>query len=429
MTEVTVLIDLDQLPERDEPARPARLPRPPRPAQWLVLFGVLFTLLAGGATVPVAAGPRLVRTVPNGPNPAFALHGGVLYVATSGTVGAYRLADNRPLWSQPMAGEVRGLAVQPSAGTLIVSESTADDTIMAVFDLATGAPLWQRDNINLQVVTGGRLVLATSRIEAAGTQLETAAGLDLRTGATVWSTRLAGWINGTTLGPAPGYEVNWIVVVETVKGVLRVVDAATGATVASGPTLNDLAQLADRQPASLGVVGTDLVVLADGKVSAIDLASLTVHWRAELPADVTDFDGCAPAICFYSEATTAFVDPATGTVRTRRSWIRPTELPDGRLLVTTGERTAVVDSALREVTELSQWSVAGLTDQLVLTRTGRSPGERWLGVLDPTVARVLPLGRVPLASVQGCIKDGRYLACRSESGIVALDLGAGARPG
>ena len=83
MTEVTVLIDLGRMPTGDKPAEPDRLPRPRLPARWLVLLGVVLTLLAGGVTVPVPAGPLLIRTVPNGPNPVFELLDGVLYAATS----------------------------------------------------------------------------------------------------------------------------------------------------------------------------------------------------------------------------------------------------------------------------------------------------------------------------------------------------------
>ncbi len=64
----------------------------------------------------------------------------------------------------------------------------------------------------------------------------------------------------------------------------------------------------------------------------------------------------------------------------------------------------------------------------MLTHPMRHLGESWLGVLDPTAARVLPLGRLPMDPVQVCDRDGRYLACRSERGIVALDLGARALP-
>ncbi len=162
MTEVTVLIDLGQMPTGT--SRPNRTGyRDPRcrPTGWCC--SAWCSPCWPAATVPVPAGPLLIRTVPNGPNPVFELLDGVLYAATSGTVSAYRLADNRPLWSQPVTGEVRGLSVQPAAGTLIVSASTDDDTTEAVFDRATGAPLWQRANTNLQVLTGGRLVLATSR--------------------------------------------------------------------------------------------------------------------------------------------------------------------------------------------------------------------------------------------------------------------------
>ncbi len=83
----------------------------------------------------------------HGPNPVFALADGVLYVATDGTLTAYRLTDNRPLWTQPVGDDASGLTVQPRAGALLANVNSGDGAL-AVFDLATGEPLWRRTNLN-----------------------------------------------------------------------------------------------------------------------------------------------------------------------------------------------------------------------------------------------------------------------------------------
>ena len=98
------------------------------------------------------------------------------------------------------------------------------------------------------------------------------------------------------------------------------------------------------------MVGTDLLELHAGRVTATDLATLTVHWRADVPPDISSFDQCGVSVCFFADNGTTLVDPATGAVRAVRPWSFPVTLPDGRMLISTiGSGILVVDRMLREV--------------------------------------------------------------------------------
>ena len=175
------------------------------------------------------------------------------------------------------------------------------------------------------------------------------------------------------------------------------------------------------------MVGTDLLVLDAGAVTAIDLATLTVHWRSPAVPDGGFALGCGPSICVFADEQTVLLDPATGAVRAVRPWSYPATLADGRILISTGERMVLVDTSLRELPVAAGWTLAGGDEHVIVAHPGRRTGERWLGMLDRN-GRVLLLGRVPVTTLEVCSEEGRYLVCRSEHGIVALDLGRDALP-
>jgi outer membrane protein assembly factor BamB len=428
---VEVFIDLGMADAIKPPAPDRRRPGLRPPGWLLLLLGVLLTLLTAASVVPARPPLAVVLTLPVAPNPWFTTADGVLYLFTDGALRAYTLSDNRPLWSQPIAEDVEGLAAQPRSGTLVVRLSpSASQGGVIVFDLATGAALWRRSAYYGQVVTdAGRMVLLGSVGPGTAVVRQSVTAFDLRTGATVWHSEFDGRVLAAAARAGADGAGTDLVVIESAQRTLRVVDADTGGTSAVAPLANLGPGFDTNMPASVNVVGTRLVVVGDGHAAAISLDTLTPQWQSKVPLDAFAVFDCGPIICLLGPTSTALVDPATGAVRDVRGWNWAEALPGGRVLAQAETSLMVLDDALAPVATLTGWSELATTDRAVLlSRLGEQTDDRWIGQLDPVSGRVLVLGRVRTGNLGPCVADGRYLVCRSTRyGIVAVDLGGDAR--
>jgi outer membrane protein assembly factor BamB len=410
----------------------------------LVFVALLVAALGGAAPVRPTLW-RFLGSVPGGSAEfPFRLGGGRAYtVSAQGAVRsvvAWQLQKPpRRLWTArvtiPAAGPdavpLGGILAQQAGDLLLFAEGAATTAL----DLRTGKPRWSAP-VNVTPLAGGRYGVQQTEEFRAGTVYDQesgasgplyfsstgephtepptrseVSGVDLRTGARLWSATVPGSVN---VFPAPGREAAVLVLasdrLERLDGrsgaVLRQVGlpAAGGASVSGG--------LAD-----------DLVLVdygdyrSGGREVAYDAGTLARRWERSRPDAQEDPPVCAAVLCSGPRSALDVIDPATGRV----AWRAPghVDLIDrGEYILEVGADSGtpvrLADPATGAArVELTGWGeeIFSTGPPLVLRKAG--PGGRSVfAVVRSDRDRLQLLGEGPGALYE-CAADEAYVICRA----------------
>jgi len=332
-----------------------------------ILLGLIVGLVlpvpppaGAGTSMPASsssASERWSVPVPDGPTALAADTDGVVVATTLGDVLALD-RQGRPRW-HAQAGT--GLAPPVIVGDAVV---VADDTSVAVLERGDGRQRWlqRARDPSYRVAAGAGVAVVVDRSDSVR-------AYDLATGEPRWALTPPGAVfHAPVVDDRTGSVV--LVVPAVPEPVVRVVDAATGATRWERPV--------DRFTA-VPVVAEGSVFVAEGDgrhhavVVALDLLTGARAWATQVPASFES--GITPAadarelVVVDHYGTVTALDPASGRVRWERA-LRSTVLQtrvvltDRRVVLTTEDLDVVVlDRAngrvVRRVTadELEGWAV------------------------------------------------------------------------
>lgn len=415
----------------------------------LLLAAVLVVALGGGAP-PGTLRWRYLGGVPSpgGPESAFRLDGDRAYtVAGAGSdrvVTAWALAQPpRKLWAVPFPARVVG-PDQVTFGDVRASRAgdvvlLSDGPATTAVDAGTGAERWRSPD-QVQPLAGDRIGLVQEPEFRAGTLYDQNSGapgplyfsasgephteppvrtdvrgLDLRTGAGVWSAALPGSVN---LFTGAG-----LVILSSDRLTLRSPD--TGAVLRETP----LPTIAGQAPYAGQLVG-DIVLVIYGnddsdqrRVVAYSADTLRRQWEQPEAKLLINPGSCAGVICAYDGAGRAVLDPATG----RKLWRAPDDLDLYRrgadVLESTGGNPAAPVRLVSPVSgdrrlDFAGWrsDVSASADLPVVLRRTLDSGASAFGVIaeHPSAIQVLGATRGP---VSDCSADDRFVVCRAAGGL------------
>jgi outer membrane protein assembly factor BamB len=436
------LIELDLTGRPDHPPTP-RVPPAHRYRTTGLLLAVLLVFVLGGAAAPDALRWRYLGAVPSPPSPEspFQIDGDRVYTAGGAgdtrTVTAWTLAKP-PVrqWSVPFParelgpdqvayGDVRA----QRAGDVVLITDGPDTTAV---DARTGATRWHTD-IGVRPLTGDRIGLeqdpqfrpyteynqdggAPGQIffSASGVPHDEAPiatdlrGIDLRTGATVWTAKAAGSVEVFSSGGA--------LVLESGRLTLR--SAETGAVLRT----TRLPRLAGQDPDSGQLVG-DVVLISYGagdsrtrQLVGYSVRTFRQLWQVPEARVLTSPGFCVDLICADEESGVAVLDPATG---------RPLWHGAGRDLIRVGDDVLDLDSGTGDPVRvadpvngdqrlrLSGWhyDLSTTGDGPVLLRRTDSSRASLFAAVEDDPAGVKPLG-TSHGVVSDCASNERFVVCR-----------------
>ncbi|MFI7544505.1 PQQ-binding-like beta-propeller repeat protein [Actinoplanes sp. NPDC049599] len=403
-------------------------------------LAVLLLLALGGAAPAGSVLLTRIGAVPVATGGDFQLVGGLLYTmdldAEPRVLTAWQPTTLRPLWSY------RGTTTEDP---FFVSAATDGFTVLrsgrgiTVLDARTGAVRWTSP-VAVQPVND-RTAFVEEEIFRPGTEYDAESGdpgqlygtntgplhtepalrtelrgVDLATGAKVWSLTLPGSVFTTWTGAPENAVVvltsdRLLVLSPTTGAVLRErpVPAIGGVTAGEGEVVGDTVLV------HYGDYGTG------GLVTAYALDTLAERWRQDQPDPAGNSAGCLGLTCVRSGNELIVLDPRTGAERWRSTDSIVLAFGTGAVLETRGPsrplRTADVVTG-QQVTDLRWWRfffpVEGGRAYLV----SRLDGNRntVFGLLRQGATAVQPLGRLPETTVQ-CQSVPGLLACRVATGI------------
>jgi outer membrane protein assembly factor BamB len=444
------LIELDLTAQPDLP-----LSSPP-PAYRLRLPGLLVAVvlaIALGGAAPVT--PTLWRYLgvvpaPGGQEAPFQLAGGRVY--TVATAGADRVTTAwavqqppRRLWTVRFPARVAGpddvafggVDASPAGDVVLLSDGPA---ITAV-DLHTGRVRW-RSPTGVLPLAGGRIGVTQTQVFRPGTRYDQESGapgllyfsstgephvepplrtelrgIDLRTGAALWTVPLPGAIN---VFAAPGGAAAVLVLtsdrIERLAGDTGTVDRAVtlpkvGGT---GPANGDLSDgLIRVRYGDYSFAGHEVAYAAD---------SLARRWQRDVPEVLLDPPNCGGVLCAGPRAALDVIDPATG----QAAWRAPADVDldrQGGYLVEidsgTGAPIRLVDPATGAVRlRLDGWraEISGGADQPIVLRRAEPAGRSAFGVVLADRDKLQLLGETD-GPISDCTADRSHVVCRGGAGL------------
>ncbi|MEV4346230.1 hypothetical protein AB0J83_17305 [Actinoplanes sp. NPDC049596] len=443
--------------ELDLTDQPGPAPSSPPPAHLYRLPGLILAavlVLAAGAAAP--AGPTLWRylgslPVTPGLEEPFELTGGRAYtmneIGPGRQVTAWSLAEPpQQLWQTRYDLPARdqdaigfgGFHVERAGDVVLISHGPS----ATVLDGHSGQVRWSTGT-PVAAMAGGRIGLIQEPRFRPGTVYDQESGapgqlwftaggephdeppsrtdlrgVDLYTGATVWSRSVPGAVIAET---APGDAPAVLLLSST--GMERL-DGVTGRPVhRTAPPKVD-----GRSPLSGEIIG-DLMMIYyydtegyathEAAYAPGDLAPL---WVRDVPPAPVQRAACTGLVCSDEEAGLAVLDPATG----RPMWRAPTGVDlirrGGYLLeqeTSTGTLVRLVDPPTgTSRVDLDRWpaEVVGGSDESIVLRRGLEKGVSAFGVIDAGHDRVQPLGTTAMA-ISDCQADSRYVVCRAQDSL------------
>jgi outer membrane protein assembly factor BamB len=444
------LIELDLTTQPDQ--RPGSLPPAHRYRIPGLMLVVVLLLALGGASTGAPTLWRRLGAVPppSGVETQSRLVGDRVYTMASD--GAERVttawqleSPPRKLWTVrfparvtgPDAVGVGGVEARQSGAVVLLSDGPAT----TVVDAATGAIRW-RSPVGITTLAGGRIGLTQTQVFRPGTVYDQDSGepgmlyfsatgvphveppvrteirgLDLRTGATVWTDAVAGSVN---VFSAPG-DAAAVLVLASDR--LERIDGDTGEVTST----RKLPMIGDAGPAG-GSLADGLLLVRygdyafDGQEVAYTPDTLAKRWQRSVPEVLLDPPTCDNLLCSGPRTALDVLNPATG----RAAWRAPAEVDlgehDGYVL----ERDPSAGTPLRLVdrgsgvtrVDLAGWD-AGLTadpnEPLVLRRS-LPAGKSAFGVLLAGRGKVQMLG-ASTGPVSACTSDRHYVMCRGNDGL------------
>jgi outer membrane protein assembly factor BamB len=435
------LIELD-LTAQFDPA-----PSPPPPAHRYRLGGLLLAaallFLLGGAVPDVPRLWQAAGSVPlTGNDALFTLAGGEVYTVASTpgtrTVRAWLLgAKPREVWSTSFAARPR----QPDdVGFTRIAAQRAGDVVLindgpstTVLDVRTGRVLWSTavpvvplDGADLGVVEvqdfrpdtvydqdsgdPGALYFGSTGEPHTEPPLHTEIrGVDLKTGATIWSAPQRGSVNVLPTSDA-------VIIVSSNRLERR--DAATGRVLLD----RALPPIDGRLPTGGDILGGTLLVsygLFGEQEIGYTPDTLRRLWSRSVPEVLLDPPICGDVLCEGGRSQLDVLDPASG----KALWRAPDDidlgLRDGYVVETdsgTGQVQRLVDPATgRTRVDLAGWRAEAVraSGQPIVLRGTRAPNRSVFAVVEPHRDAVQPLGEVS-ASFGDCAADSAHVVCRTD---------------
>ena len=366
-----------------------------------------------------------------------------VYLVDQGSMAAYRVeAGGRPLWQVDTGSVYPFVIATEDPGLIVVDMGAVNSAVRSVQvrDSRTGAVRWERASLGAFEVAGDTVVLtdvADVANAVAGVAPPGASGaflgVDLRTGRTRWSRRVA---PGTVLGYrylTPSLLSSAAAELSS-DGWLRMIDLATGA---------------DRQVVRLALAGTpgsvavrgDLVVVQQAGavesriVVGYDLATGAQRWRVENLSNVWPCD--ERWLCVFGDNATSVIDPVTGATLYRGQNFQLTIHGD-RLLAWNQHRPGSVGAGAalfdlgtgRPIRSYGRWQVAMDDPDRGILATQLDADDRLL------VARLdLETGAATVLGIAddwhgdlGCTWGRQYIACRGEDGYRVWPITDDLRP-
>ena len=426
----------------ETPAPPASATPPPAYVyrRTGLALAVLLLLTLGGAAPTASMLWQRVGAVPVPLTGDFQLIGGTLYtmdlLARPRTLTAWQAQPLRRLWEHQA-----GTGDDP----FFVAEATPDVTVVrsgrsvTVLDARTGAVRWTSP-VAVQPVSD-TVAYVEEEIFRPGTEYDPASGdpgqlygtnsaalhteparrtdlrgLDLGTGARVWSLSFPGSVfTDLTDTPEPA-----VVVLSSDK--LTLISPTTGAVLRQRAV-----PLLDGARAEQGeIVGETVLVHygsfgTGGPVVAYALDTLAELWRQDQPDPAGNSSVCAGLTCVSTSDELIVLDPRTGAERWRIAETDVYGFGPGTVLEAQGATTPLrtADAATgRPRIDLSRWHYYFPVQDgraYVLSHLNRDR-TTVVGLLEQGAGEVQPLGRIPAVTTQ-CQAVPGLLACRLRTGV------------
>jgi outer membrane protein assembly factor BamB len=437
-------LDLTAQPDRSAGVPPAHRYRVPG----LLLAVVLLLALAGAAPiVPVLWRPAGLLP-PIGDDSPFLLAGDQIYTITSTrgtrTATAWLLGRQpRKLWSTSFPARTAG---PDDVGFSRIDAERAGDVVLlsdgpstTVLDARTGRVRW---SVPVPVTPLGGSGVAVAQLQdfRPGTLYDQDSGepgslyfsstgqphtepprrtevrgVDLATGATVWSVPESGSVN---VLPAP-HGVSEVLILSS--GRLERRDAKTGAVRRQVA----LAPIEGQRPAGGELVDGTLLVyfgLFGGQQVAYDPGTLGRRWARAVPEVLLDPPSCGNVLCYGGRATLDVLDPATGKARWRAPGDVDLSLRAGYVVEAdsrSGLLRRLADPATgRTRVDLGGWRAepVGPAEAPIVVRGSRGRDRSVFGVVLPRRDAVQPLGEIG-TEAGDCTADVAYVVCRTPGGL------------
>lgn len=442
------LIELD-LTGRPDPALASPPPAHRYRLPGLLLAAVLAVALGASApSVPMLWSALGTLPVSDTDTP-FLLAGDELYsIAAAGdewVVTSWAIGGRTPrkLWAAPTSARVgdrddvgfaRVYATRAGAVVLL-----SDGPATSVLDARTGHLRWSLP-VPVMPLPGGRVGIVQHQQFRAGTVYDQDSGepgmlyfsstgephtepplrtevrgVDLDTGAALWSVSLGGSVNVVA---APGTAPAVLILS---SGRIERLDGNTGAVLhqAAPATVDGVG------PTGGGLIGATLIAYY-GRSGEREVAyhpeSLDRLWERPLPEIVLDPPSCADLLCDGSRGALDILDPVTG----RAAWRAPADVDlsrrDGYVAEVdsrSGLLRKVVDPATGATrVDLTAWraEAVGPVDQPLVLRRYNGNGTTVFGVVLSRRDVVQPLGVIS-GAVSDCTASPRHVVCRGAGGL------------
>ena len=432
-----VMIELDLA----EPWQPPEPPSRRRYRRWIapLLAALLVATMVGADGRPSTLAPLIelhqaakqVVLDPSGMLYTESLKFGETSNSGNATIRGYHLPGGE-LWNLPVASTRSELLRHGDVLVVTAYDAANAVSTLRALDAATGRELWSKDGAVVAGQTGDLLILADEvRAGAEGVSLDPKlgligdrriAGVNARTGATVWSTVLPArsvWVvsdRGVAKGATNRPGASMITVFEP-DGLVRMRDMVSG----------DVMITADigKAPENRYLVVSDANVLmlwepagGESRFHAYDLKTGQETWSVKAGADGFVLS-CGEQVCLSTGSSTTVLDLSSGTVLRRLPAWQQSFIAAERM-VTTGSddqrrqmSVTSIDTG-STVRVLRGWtSVGTFTDgRIIIAQPEARFGRTVVGALDPTSGQVKVLGVVSgLGGHPECQGSGAYLAC------------------
>ena len=446
------LIELD-LTTQPDPA-PGRLPPAYRYRLPGVILAAVLAFALGGATPGGSTLWRYLGAVPSpgGAESQSRLIGDRVYTLSSSgeerTATAWQAASPpRKLWTVRFPARVTGpddvgfggVQARQAGGTVLLSDGPAT----TVVDARTGKIRW-RSPVRVTTLAGDRIGYVQSQVFRPGTLYDQDSGdpgllyfsstgephteppvrteirgLDLRSGAVVWTAAVPGSVN---VFAAPG-DAAAVLVLASDR--LERIDGDTGAV----ERTVEVPRLDGSGPSSGSLTDGLLLVHYGGSEVAYRAGTLAREWQRTVPEVLLDPPACGTVLCAGPRTALDVLDPATGAV----GWRAPRDVDlgeQGRYVVEldagSGAPLRLVDrrTGLLRV-DLAGWNAGVTADEglpLVVRRT-LDAGRSAFGVVLAARDQVQVLGATP-GPVSDCASDLRFVMCRGNDGLQIWQYGS-----
>jgi outer membrane protein assembly factor BamB len=351
---------------------------------------------------------------------------------------AYRLADGRPIWSQRRDRVSMMIDIRRGMLLLHVPEkgSMLDDASVIVgLDVHDGHEVWRRSDYapSFYSATSSAGVLVADPYVPGSTEDQTQqerrsrklVGLDIRTGATVWSLvtpagTIRSYISRRDETGAYTYDISEL----DRDGTLRIMDPATGRTTRT-------AHLHNAGPvAGFDISGDLLTTFQSGPngpqgVTVFDLTTGDKLWGEPPSRQSVPMGWCGPVLCSDDGAGTTVVDPRTGRTLWRTAPAFHAWSLDDAHMITVDDSAANGDwptaGAVQDLVtgrvlrQLGGWQVIDATDWPKLVVLGRDGADGGLvALLDVDTGHTTVFGRMSrLYAEPTCQVQGELFLCRS----------------